>query len=129
MTSTVADSLWGSTPIITCSTALLLRWLFVAIGTARWAVLLRAGQSPLEPRLVTVPDGLQTGSEPHPQAASEQPHRERPAGHLGPSLARLRPYRESFSSSRGMTVKRKAAVRPMLVSIAVPYAEPFADVE
>src|SRR3954471_3521418 len=46
MTSTVADSLWGSTPIITCSTALLLRWLFVAIGTARWAVLLRAGQSP-----------------------------------------------------------------------------------
>src|SRR3954451_12936550 len=45
MTSTVADSLWGSTPIITCSTALLLRWLFVAIGTARWAVLLRAGQS------------------------------------------------------------------------------------
>src|SRR3954451_20101269 len=99
MTSTVADSLWGSTPIITCSTALLLRWLFVAIGTARWAVLLRAGQSP-EPRLVTVPDRLQTGSEPHPQAASEQPHRERPAGHLGPSLARLRPYRESFSSSR-----------------------------
>src|SRR3954451_21129021 len=100
MTSIVADSLWGSTPIITCSTALLLRWLFVEIGTARWAVLLRAGQSPLEPRLVTVPDGLQTGSEPHPQAASGQPRRERPAGHLGPSLARRRPYRESFSSSR-----------------------------
>jgi hypothetical protein len=36
------------------------------IGTARWAVLLRAGQSPFEPRLVTVPDGLQTGREPHP---------------------------------------------------------------
>jgi hypothetical protein len=56
-------------------------------GPARWAVLLRAGQSPLEPRLVTVPDGLQTGSEPHPQAASGQPHREPPVGHLGPSLA------------------------------------------
>jgi len=28
-------------------------------------VLLRAGQSPFEPRLVTVPDGLQTGREPH----------------------------------------------------------------
>ena len=55
-------------------------------GPARWAVLLRAGQSPLEPRLVTVPDGLQTGSEPHPQAASGQPHREPPVGHLGPSL-------------------------------------------
>jgi hypothetical protein len=38
----------------------------VPIGTARWAVLLRAGQSPFEPRLVTVPDGLQTGREPHP---------------------------------------------------------------
>ena len=29
-------------------------------------MLLRAGQSPLEPRLVTVPDGLQTEREPHP---------------------------------------------------------------
>ena len=29
-------------------------------------MLLRAGQSPFEPRLVTVPDGLQTGREPHP---------------------------------------------------------------
>jgi hypothetical protein len=28
-----------------------------------------------------------------------------------------------------MTVKRKATVRPTLVSIAVPYAEPFADIE
>ena len=28
-------------------------------------MLLRAGQSPFEPRLVTVPDGLQTGREPH----------------------------------------------------------------
>jgi hypothetical protein len=37
-------------------------------GTARWASLLRAGQSPLEPRLVTAPDGPQTGIEPHPQA-------------------------------------------------------------
>jgi len=30
-------------------------------------VLLRAGQSPFEPRLATVPDGLQTGREPHPK--------------------------------------------------------------
>ena len=28
-------------------------------------MLLRAGQSPFEPRLVTVPDGLQTEREPH----------------------------------------------------------------
>jgi hypothetical protein len=33
--------------------------------TARWALLLRAGQSLLEPRLVTVTDGPQTDSEPH----------------------------------------------------------------
>jgi hypothetical protein len=33
--------------------------------SARWAVLLRAGQSLLEPRLVTVPGGLQTEGEPH----------------------------------------------------------------
>ena len=33
--------------------------------TARWALLLRAGQSLLEPRLVTVIGGLQTDSEPH----------------------------------------------------------------
>jgi len=29
-------------------------------------VLLRAGQTPFEPRLVTVPGELQTGREPHP---------------------------------------------------------------
>jgi hypothetical protein len=33
--------------------------------TARWAVLLRAGQSLLEPRLTTVTDGPQPDSEPH----------------------------------------------------------------
>ena len=33
--------------------------------TARWALLLRAGQSLLEPRLVTVTGGPQTDSEPH----------------------------------------------------------------
>jgi hypothetical protein len=49
--------------------------------TARWAVLLRAGQSLLEPRLVTAPDGQQTESEPHPHPGG-QPKRERPAGHL-----------------------------------------------
>ena len=50
--------------MITVVIAILLLRL-VPIGTARWAVLLRAGQSPFEPRLVTVPDGLQTGREPH----------------------------------------------------------------
>src|SRR5680860_107007 len=49
--------------------------------TARWALLLRAGQSLLEPRLVTVPVGHRTESEPHPHAGG-QPKRERPAGHL-----------------------------------------------
>src|SRR4051812_27151344 len=49
--------------------------------TARWALLLRAGQSPLEPRLVTVPGGRQTEREPHPHA-SGQPQREPPARHL-----------------------------------------------
>jgi hypothetical protein len=39
----------------------------VPIWPARWAVLLRAGQPLLEPRLVMVPDGLQTESEPHPK--------------------------------------------------------------
>jgi hypothetical protein len=63
--------------------------------TARWAVLLRAGQSLLEPRLVTAPGGLQTGSVPHPRVGG-QPKRERPAGHLNPSLARLRSCRKSL---------------------------------
>jgi len=53
----------------------------VPIWTARWALLLRAGQTLLEPRLVTAPDGVQTESEPHPHAGG-QPRRERPAGYL-----------------------------------------------
>ncbi len=43
--------------------------------------MLRAGQSPFEPRLVTVPDGLQTGREPHPSGVG-QPRGESSAGHL-----------------------------------------------
>jgi hypothetical protein len=42
------------------------------IGTARWAVLLRAGQSPFEPRLVTVPDGTQPEREPHPSGVGSR---------------------------------------------------------
>jgi hypothetical protein len=53
----------------------------VAKWTARWALLLRAGQSLLEPRLVTVADGTQTDSEPHPRKGW-QPHDELPTGHL-----------------------------------------------
>ena len=60
-TSIVADNLWGSTQMTTCS-MVLLPPVLVPTRTARWAVLLRAGQSLLEPRLVTVPDGTQTGS-------------------------------------------------------------------
>jgi hypothetical protein len=44
-------------------------------------VLLRAGQSPFEPRLVTVPDGLQTGREPHLRQRG-QPRGEPSVGHL-----------------------------------------------
>ena len=35
-------------------------------------MLLRAGQSPFEPRLVTVADGPQTGREPHPQGVGSR---------------------------------------------------------
>ncbi len=37
----------------------------VPMWTARWALLLRTGQSLLEPRLATVIDGPQTEREPH----------------------------------------------------------------
>ena len=53
----------------------------VPIGTARWALLLRAGQSPLEPRLVTVPGGPQTEREPHPRRVGS-PKESEPAEHL-----------------------------------------------
>ncbi len=59
------------------------------LWTARWALLLRAGQSLLEPRLVTVIGGLQTDSEPHQNsrwAAAWRAARQSP----GPSLARRR---------------------------------------
>ena len=63
----------------------------VPMWTARWALLLRAGQSLLEPRLVTVTGGPQTDSEPHPNsrwAAAWRAARRSP----GPSLARHRSY-------------------------------------
>jgi len=78
-TSIVADSLSGIDPDDDVL-HVLLPPVLVPIGTARWAVLLRAGQSLLEPRLVTVPGGLQTESEPHPDTGG-QPRRELPAGH------------------------------------------------
>ena len=71
--------------------------------TARWAVLLRAGQSLLEPRLVTVTGGPQPDGEPHRTswwAAAWRASRRAP----GPSLARHRTYRQS--SSRGVVVRR-----------------------
>jgi hypothetical protein len=48
------------------------RLTLVPMWTARWAVLIGAGQSLLAPRLVTAPDGLQTEREPDPHAG-EQP--------------------------------------------------------
>src|SRR4051794_14912910 len=65
--------------------------LFDPWWTARWALLLRAGQSLLEPRLVTVTGGLQTESEPHQNsrwAAAWRAARRSPE----PSLARHRSY-------------------------------------
>src|SRR4051794_6522311 len=65
--------------------------LFDPWWTARWALLLRAGQSLLEPRLVTVTGELQTDSEPHQNsrwAAAWRASRRSP----GPSLARHRSY-------------------------------------
>jgi hypothetical protein len=54
-TSIVADSLWGSTPMNTV--AMHSPFLAGSTGIARRALLLRAGQSPLEPRLDTTPGG------------------------------------------------------------------------
>jgi len=52
-------------------------------------VLLRAGQSPLEPRLVTVSDGPQSRWEPHPQPGG-QPQLRASRRRPGSSLARRR---------------------------------------
>ena len=63
----VADSLWGI-DADDDSTDRVAHVLLppVRFGwTARWALLLRAGQSLLEPRLVTMTGGPQTDSEPH----------------------------------------------------------------
>ncbi len=67
----------------------------VPIRTARWAVLLRAGQSPFGPGLVTVPDGLQTGREP-PDNQGGQPRGEPPAGHLDRVWPDTDPARKSL---------------------------------
>src|SRR5215203_1084707 len=64
MTSIVADSLWGSTPINTF-VMLLPASSWGPVGIARWALLLRAGQSPLEPHPGTASGEAQTEREPH----------------------------------------------------------------
>lgn len=76
--------------------------------TARWALLLRAGQSLLEPRLVTVTGGLQTDSEPHQisrWAAAWRASRRSP----GPSLARRRSF-----GNRLVAASYRAARMPQL---------------
>ena len=91
--------------MMTCS-ILLLPPVLVPMWSARWAVLLRAGQSLLEPRLVTAPDGQQTAEEPH--------QRSRWAAHLrasrrvpGPSLARRRPCRKSLVAHYGQPTRQQ----------------------
>lgn len=81
----------GIDPMITCCESLFMYCsrLFDPMWTARWALLLRAGQSRLEPRLVTVTGGPQTESEPHQNsrwAAAKRAARRSPE----PSLARHR---------------------------------------
>lgn len=75
----VADSLWGSTPMIAkpiCHSPLRSN----RYGTARRALLLRAGHSHLEPRLVTAPDGLQTDRRATPQTRVGSPLESVPPG-------------------------------------------------
>src|SRR6476660_3693947 len=88
---------------------MLLPPVLVPMRTARWALLLRAGQSLLEPRLATVTGGPQTDSEPHQfsrWAAAWRAARRSP----GPSLARHRPYRDSSSSRVRSAGGRKGLV-------------------
>ena len=116
-TSIVADSLWGSTPMTTCSTSapllhVLLPPALDPTWTARWAVLLRAGQSLLEPRLVTVTGGPQTEREPHQNsrwAAARRAARRSP----GPSLAGHRSYGNRLvAASRPRTVLGAGSMVP-----------------
>ena len=64
-----------------CRICLLLPWL-EPIGTARRAVLLRAGQSPLEPHLVNGARRAADRKRATPNNPGEQPHRECPAEHM-----------------------------------------------
>jgi hypothetical protein len=77
--------------------------------TARRAVLLRAGQSPFEPRLVTVPDGVQTerATPKRRWAAAWRALRRTP----GPSLARHRSCEEVSSSREAAMCDRYARNR------------------
>ena len=77
----------------------------VPVGTTRWAVLLRAGQSPLEPRLVNGARRAADRSEPHP-ATGGQPTREPSRRTPGPSLARHRSCREVSISPQRRTSRR-----------------------
>jgi hypothetical protein len=56
--------------------------LLVPIGTARWAVLLRAGQSPFEPRLACGSRRIADRKRATPQTAGGQPRGEPSVGHL-----------------------------------------------
>jgi len=63
-------------------------------------MLLRAGQSPFEPRLVTVPDGQETERESSTQLPRWQPREEPRAGHLDRLWPDTNPVRQSSSSRR-----------------------------
>jgi len=92
-------------------------------GSARSAVLLRAGQSLLEPRLVTVPGGLQTDGEPHRTSwwpAAWRASRRAP----GPSLARHRPYDQCQVAA---CPSSRFAVNPCGKQYPTSYAETMAS--
>ena len=75
-------------------------------------MLLRAGQSHLEPRLVTAPGGLQTEGEPHRPgwwAAQKRASRRAP----GPSLARHRPCNESLAAQKGRAALRQSSTQQL----------------
>jgi len=79
-TSIVADSLWGSTPIMICCKCCS-RLFSYRRGRRGGQCYYEQGSPLLSHASSTVPDGLQTGSEPHPHA-SGQPKESEPAGHL-----------------------------------------------
>src|SRR5215213_6775648 len=107
----VADRLCGSIPITTLPIHALLSSTSEPCGRRRRAALSRAGQSPLEPLLVTVPGETHARVEPHQPAVGSRCESD-PAGHLGDSLARPPPSVESEIAAMWAGRATPAALRP-----------------